>query len=58
MKLLGDWNWYLSDWLAWLPKLEHHASPRSSRFQRRSDNNQPNRQSVPAASSSRGPFVI
>ena len=23
MKLLGDWNWYLPSWLAWLPRLEH-----------------------------------
>ena len=22
MKLLGDWNWYLPNWLDWLPKLE------------------------------------
>ena len=22
MKLLGDWNWYLPNWLGWLPKLE------------------------------------
>jgi hypothetical protein len=22
MKLLGDWNWYLPRWLAWLPDLE------------------------------------
>jgi uncharacterized membrane protein YdfJ with MMPL/SSD domain len=22
MKLLGDWNWYLPDWLNWLPTLE------------------------------------
>jgi RND superfamily putative drug exporter len=27
MKLLGDRNWYLPNWLAWLPKLEHHAEP-------------------------------
>jgi RND superfamily putative drug exporter len=27
MKLLGDWNWYLPNWLHWLPKLEHHAEP-------------------------------
>ena len=20
MKLLGDWNWYLPNWLEWLPK--------------------------------------
>jgi RND superfamily putative drug exporter len=23
MKLLGDWNWYLPQWLEWLPHLEH-----------------------------------
>jgi len=23
MKLLGDWNWYLPNWLGWLPRLEH-----------------------------------
>jgi len=23
MKLLGDWNWYLPNWLDWLPRLEH-----------------------------------
>jgi uncharacterized membrane protein YdfJ with MMPL/SSD domain len=27
MKLLGDWNWYLPNWLRWLPKLEHHTEP-------------------------------
>jgi RND superfamily putative drug exporter len=27
MKLLGDWNWYLPNWLRWLPKIEHHSSP-------------------------------
>ncbi|MFL5859186.1 MAG: MMPL family transporter [Solirubrobacteraceae bacterium] len=27
MKLLGDRNWYLPNWLHWLPKLEHHAEP-------------------------------
>jgi uncharacterized membrane protein YdfJ with MMPL/SSD domain len=27
MKLLGDWNWYLPNWLHWLPKLEHHIEP-------------------------------
>jgi hypothetical protein len=26
MKLLGDWNWYLPNWLGWLPKLEHHTT--------------------------------
>jgi RND superfamily putative drug exporter len=27
MKLLGDWNWYLPNWLRWLPKIEHHSVP-------------------------------
>jgi len=27
MKLLGDWNWYLPNWLSWLPKLKHHTEP-------------------------------
>ena len=27
MKLLGEWNWYLPNWLHWLPKLEHHTEP-------------------------------
>jgi RND superfamily putative drug exporter len=27
MKLLGDWNWYLPNWLRWLPRIEHHALP-------------------------------
>ncbi len=27
MKLLGNWNWYLPNWLAWLPKIEHHSLP-------------------------------
>ena len=22
MKLLGEWNWYLPGWLAWMPHLE------------------------------------
>jgi len=26
MKVLGDWNWYLPSWLAWLPHLEHGGS--------------------------------
>jgi RND superfamily putative drug exporter len=21
MRLLGDWNWYLSKWLEWLPRV-------------------------------------
>jgi RND superfamily putative drug exporter len=31
MKLLGDWNWYLPRWLAWLPKLEHSDEPDAPR---------------------------
>jgi uncharacterized membrane protein YdfJ with MMPL/SSD domain len=27
MKLLGDWNWYLPNWLHWLPRLEHQSLP-------------------------------
>ncbi len=27
MKLLGDWNWYLPNWLQWLPRLEHDPAP-------------------------------
>ncbi len=27
MKLLGDWNWYLPNWLSWLPKLKHDTEP-------------------------------
>jgi uncharacterized membrane protein YdfJ with MMPL/SSD domain len=29
MKLLGEWNWYLPDWLQWLPSLavESHPAP-------------------------------
>ncbi|HKD34747.1 MAG TPA: MMPL family transporter, partial [Gaiellaceae bacterium] len=27
MKLLGDWNWYLPNWLQWLPRLEHDPTP-------------------------------
>jgi len=32
MKLLGDWNWYLPNWLGWLPKLEHgsEAAPQAA----------------------------
>jgi RND superfamily putative drug exporter len=26
MKLLGDWNWYLPRWLAWLPTIGREAS--------------------------------
>ncbi len=25
MKLLGEWNWYLPNWLEWLPRLDHGA---------------------------------
>lgn len=27
MKLLGEWNWYLPRWLAWLPQLSPEAGP-------------------------------
>jgi uncharacterized membrane protein YdfJ with MMPL/SSD domain len=27
MKLLGDRNWYLPNWLGWLPRLEHERAP-------------------------------
>jgi RND superfamily putative drug exporter len=27
MKLLGDWNWYLPNWLDWLPRLEPPVEP-------------------------------
>jgi uncharacterized membrane protein YdfJ with MMPL/SSD domain len=27
MKLLGDWNWYLPNWLRWLPRLEPPVEP-------------------------------
>ena len=26
MKLLGEWNWYLPRWLAWLPQISHGES--------------------------------
>ena len=27
MKLLGDWNWYLPGWLAWLPRPRLDGAP-------------------------------
>jgi uncharacterized membrane protein YdfJ with MMPL/SSD domain len=27
MKLLGDWNWYLPRWLAWLPRIKLDGAP-------------------------------
>jgi RND superfamily putative drug exporter len=27
MKLLGDWNWYLPRWLAWLPRVRLEGAP-------------------------------
>jgi len=27
MKLLGDWNWYLPNWLSWIPRLKHDTEP-------------------------------
>ena len=29
MKLLGEWNWYLPTWLAWLPSLSPEAESRT-----------------------------
>jgi RND superfamily putative drug exporter len=31
MKLLGEWNWYLPNWLRWLPNLGPEAATRRSR---------------------------
>jgi RND superfamily putative drug exporter len=25
MKLLGERNWYLPNWLQWLPRFDHHV---------------------------------
>ncbi len=30
MKLLGEWNWYLPRWLAWLPSLSTEQQPRQA----------------------------
>jgi len=27
MKLLGNWNWYLPDWLDWLPEVTPPDAP-------------------------------
>jgi uncharacterized membrane protein YdfJ with MMPL/SSD domain len=27
MRLLGDWNWYLPRWLAWLPRIKLESAP-------------------------------
>jgi putative drug exporter of the RND superfamily len=27
MKLLGKWNWYLPQRLAWMPEVRHHDAP-------------------------------
>ena len=34
MKLLGEWNWYLPNWLGWLPRLDHGAGPAPLRRRR------------------------
>ena len=31
MQLLGDWNWYLPQWLAWLPHPSRHERSRATR---------------------------
>jgi len=28
MRLLGDWNWYLPNWLKWLPDIRIEGTPR------------------------------
>jgi RND superfamily putative drug exporter len=33
MKLLGDKNWYLPNWLGWLPRLDHESSPATPALQ-------------------------
>ncbi len=34
MKLLGDWNWYLPNWLEWLPRLERgQPAPREQELE-------------------------
>jgi uncharacterized membrane protein YdfJ with MMPL/SSD domain len=30
MKLLGEWNWYLPTWLAWLPSLATESTPETA----------------------------
>jgi uncharacterized membrane protein YdfJ with MMPL/SSD domain len=30
MKLLGERNWYLPNWLGWLPHLEHESAPKAA----------------------------
>ena len=34
MKLLGDWNWYLPRWLAWLPGGHPRLSRRTEEHER------------------------
>jgi predicted RND superfamily exporter protein len=31
MKLLGDWNWYLPEWLQWLPRFDVSEAPGETR---------------------------
>ena len=31
MKLLGEWNWYLPNWLGWLPTLAPEGGPSTRR---------------------------
>jgi uncharacterized membrane protein YdfJ with MMPL/SSD domain len=31
MKLLGEWNWYLPQWLQWLPQISHGESAQDER---------------------------
>jgi uncharacterized membrane protein YdfJ with MMPL/SSD domain len=32
MELLGDWNWYLPRWLAWLPDVQVERQGPAARF--------------------------
>ena len=34
MKLLGDWNWYLPEWLEWLPRVTHDPEVREPERER------------------------
>ena len=60
MKLLGEKNWYLPNWLQWLPQLEHGALRRSARDRSRARARRVARvhPRVPAPSLSTGPGRI
>jgi hypothetical protein len=58
MKLLGDWNWYLPNWLRWLPKARtpHRAHTRAGASSRLK-HQQRRRYQTRAAPSGPGPFL-